>query len=144
MRRTYLRTNAMHHRYENAKRDPNFIQNAPSVMVFDYWRVIPNQFYYDNLPLTVHHMLVPKRKFAHIDNMDIHEKREFEWLEREVLGEYYDFWGKNFTRRQSIPDWLHFHLVIWKEKPEPNVSDEVIGEPLKVHTSDSTCTSCEG
>jgi diadenosine tetraphosphate (Ap4A) HIT family hydrolase len=113
MRKTTLRSDAMHTKYLTYPKDPNFMKNAPSIKDYQYWRIIENKFPYDTIA-KVHHLLVPRRQVSRYDLMTTQELTEYEGLLLNVLPQDYDMILLNFPKAQSVKDWLHFHLIIVK------------------------------
>ena len=113
MRRVALRTLQTHLAYEKAEKNPNFMAEAPSLQDFTFWRVIDNTYPHDIIA-TTHHMLVPKRKFAEEDDMTESEAEELSIIKSQLAYKY-DSIQMNFPRNRTIPDWLHYHLYIYRE-----------------------------
>jgi diadenosine tetraphosphate (Ap4A) HIT family hydrolase len=113
MRKTTLRSPAMHTKYLTHPKDPNFMNTANSIRDFNYWRIIENKFPYDTIAET-HHMLVPKRQALNWVDLDIDEMTELDGLIMYDLPEQYDMILLNFPKAQSVKDWLHFHLIVVK------------------------------
>ena len=136
MRKTNLRSKEMHQKYITTPKNPDFFTTAPSIEEFNHWRIINNDFPYDNVA-SVHHMLIPKREFRREFNFCLkfheflrhpirvitgnsHMETVFEWYERTWLlldvTSHYDAILLNFPHQQSAPQRLHFHLLIFETK----------------------------
>jgi len=113
MRKTALRSMAMHTKYITMPQDKNFIKNSPAILEFKEWRVINNRFPYDTIA-KVHHLLVPKRQFVNMLDMNEYERAELDGLLAHELGETYDMIAYNFPKNQSVKSWLHYHLIVLK------------------------------
>jgi hypothetical protein len=113
MRKTTLRSDAMHTKYLTYPKDKNFMNTANSIRDFNYWRIIENRFPYDTIAKT-HHLLVTKRKVPGHHLMNQYEATELDGLINNVLPQDYDMILLNFPQAQSVKDWLHFHLIIVK------------------------------
>ena len=101
----------MHNRYEAAEKDPMFFDTAESVMEFDNWRVIENQFPYDAIAER-HDLLIPKLMASFFSELSAEEVGEVLKL---VGGDgrlaEYDSVVWNLPHQQSQPHWIHFHLI---------------------------------
>ena len=114
-----LRTAASELRYQKDKAEGKCAQSfvdEPSIREWKYWRVINNNYHYD-MAYGSGHMLIPKRIFARLreinkeefgELLDIHEALD-------STGEYASI-GMNFCHLQSIPGHLHFHLPQFYKK----------------------------
>ena len=100
----------MHDKYEKATKDPNFFDTAESIEEYVHWRIIGNSYPYDAIA-SVHHMLIPNREFASLQDMTLEEAMEFSMLYQFTLSEY-DSITLNTPKNQSFPQRLHFHLLI--------------------------------
>lgn len=114
MRRTKLRSDDTHERYVNAQKNPNFFEDAETLVDFKYWRVINNEYPYDAIA-TTHHMLIPKREFQNEWDMNIEEITEMHSIKRYHVPYVYDVWWLNMPHSQSAPQRLHYHLLVLKE-----------------------------
>jgi len=114
MRKTTLRSDAMHTKYLTYPKDKDFMVNAPSIKDYQYWRIIENKFPYDTIAKT-HHLLVPRRQALNWVDLDIDEMTELDNLMVYDLPQDYDMILLNFPKAQSVKDWLHFHLIVVKE-----------------------------
>jgi hypothetical protein len=112
MRKTALRSPAMHTKYLTYPKDPDFMKNAPSIVDYQYWRIINNKFPYDSVA-KVHHMLVPKRQFAHPIEINKMETVELDTIIATYLDDY-DAIMLNLPKARTIPNWLHYHLLTFK------------------------------
>lgn len=89
------------------------MQIAPSVKDYRLWRVIENNYPYDVI-VDVHHMLIPRRQFAHEWDMLEAEREELEWIKSRDLMQY-DVIMLNLPHNRTVPGWLHYHLCTYKE-----------------------------
>jgi diadenosine tetraphosphate (Ap4A) HIT family hydrolase len=101
---------AMHTKYLTYPKDPDFMKNAPSIVEYQYWRIIDNKFPYDTIA-KVHHMLVPKRQFAKRSDMTKKERLELDTI-IDFYIEDYDMYLQNTEKAQSVPSWYHLHLLV--------------------------------
>jgi hypothetical protein len=113
MRKTSLRSDAMHTKYLTYPKDKDFMTNAPSIKDYQYWRIIENKFPYDTIAET-HHMLVPRRQIRSFWRMYPWEMINLVYLIFWKLHPEYDHAQYNFPKAQSVKDWLHFHLIVVK------------------------------
>jgi hypothetical protein len=77
------------------------------------WALIDNEFPY-TAAFKTHHMLIPKRRVDD-KNLSIDERIEMDEILNE-LSETYDCVLINFKKKQSIRDYFHMHLLIYKDK----------------------------
>ena len=105
-----LRTKATETAYLTFKKDPNFMQTEPSIQDFTYWRIINNNFPYDNVWKT-HHMLVPKTKKTKWSDLSLEEISELATFIDYALPTMYDSIMYNLPHNQSVPEWFHIHLL---------------------------------
>jgi len=111
MRKTNLRTDATHDRYERSYKDPDFFAYATTVEDYGwvYWRIISNGYPYDAIA-EVHHMLIPVRQVAEEGQLTIEEWQELDRAKWDIQNDY-DMIVFNFPQQQSQPHWLHYHLL---------------------------------
>lgn len=107
-----LRTPATATKYLVATKDKNFMTTAPSLVDFTHWRIIKNNYPYDNIA-KVHDMLIPRRKFSTYGCMTKPERVELDVIINVYL-EDYDAVLLNMTKRRSVTDWFHWHLLKFK------------------------------
>ncbi len=114
---TALRSRAMWEKYQEAPKRTDFLENPEEFEVvkeYDYWRIIVNQFPYDNVA-EVHHLLAPIEKYATEAQCPEPVAEEIQKILLELdVDDYYDCIMQNFTVAQSIPAHLHYHLLKWK------------------------------
>lgn len=94
--------------------DPFFDWRERLVREYEHWAIIQNIFPYD-LIAEVAHLLIPKRIFAHYEEMTDTEEKELFRIKQEVTPQY-DSILENFAHNRSVPSHFHFHLL--KIKPE--------------------------
>ena len=112
IRRTSLRTDEMHDTYVNTKKDPNFYENAESLLEYEFWRVIQNQFPYDTIA-TTHDLLIPKRQVVSELHLTSLERVELYQIKSKIIEDQaYDMLVWNFPHQQSAPSRLHYHLIV--------------------------------
>jgi len=114
---TNLRSADCWKRYQNAPRRQEgecFMCDSEGyevVQEFQNWLLIENNYPYDAIA-TVHHLLVPKRHVADINELTGFEIQERDWLYAKFEKDrQYDFILKNFTIGQSQPQHAHYHLI---------------------------------
>jgi hypothetical protein len=108
-----LRTPATERKYQSKKRDIRFMKTAPSLKEYKEWRVIDNDYPHDRIT-KVHHLLIPKRQVTRPIYLNEYEIAELDGLLEHVLPKEYDAILMNFPRQQSIKNWMHFHLYVYK------------------------------
>lgn len=81
----------------------------PALKEFKYWRIIENEYPYDNIA-SVHHMLVPTRQIADLLQLTDAEMTEFLLIKRTSTSEYDVMW-ENTPAQRSVLDWYHLHLI---------------------------------
>lgn len=102
-------------RYQRAKQTGMLVALGDVVPMRTWlrWKLIPNSFPYDDIA-TTHHMLIPRRKFAQLEDMDLNEMAELHLIKQELMGQYGGFL-ENTPSRQSIPTHYHIHCMVMKE-----------------------------
>lgn len=112
-----LRTLEMHARYEKhcATQCSHgcYLCRANPVKDYRYWKIIDNEFPYDEVA-TVSHMLVPK-KHVKEDKLNLEEFNELEKIKPKIH-EAYDLIIENTHKLKSIPEHYHLHLLEMKER----------------------------
>lgn len=112
MRRTLLRTAEKYAEYEAAKKagaDSSFLQHGRKVLT---WTITPNQYPYDAVA-SRHDLLHPTRKVANWDDLTRQELDDLKSIMATLRG--YDAVLYNITHAQTVRDWLHVHLLAFKE-----------------------------
>lgn len=110
MRKTPLRTDETHERYENIpKEEKCFMCNAVPLQDFIYWKIIVNAFPYDAITET-HHMLVPKEHVPSVTKENV--RKEYDDIIRTLS--QYDSVLFNNPHAKTHPDHEHYHLLKWK------------------------------
>lgn len=84
--------------------------NKPTIHEFTYWRVVENSFPYDKIA-RVHHMLITKE---HKPETEVTEEefREFARIKTGDLNAEYDYLVEPMARKRSIPEHIHYHLIV--------------------------------
>ena len=85
---------------------------AASLIEFDHWRVINNDFPYD-LIAAEHHMLIPKRHCTEAE-LDEFESKELIDIKNHERLLNYDYLIEAANRKKSIPLHFHIHLIVGK------------------------------
>ena len=86
---------------------------APSLIEFDQWRVINNDYPYD-LIASKHHMLIPKRHITEAGLSEAESKELISIKNHEQLRDY-DYLIEAANHKKSIPQHFHIHLIVGKE-----------------------------
>jgi predicted nucleic acid-binding OB-fold protein len=84
-----------------------------TVIVFKYWKIVPNQFPYDKIAVK-HDMIVSLRHVEEKELTDA-EKTELLELKENYLKEHYQFFIEASQKAKSIPEHFHLHLVVVKD-----------------------------
>lgn len=118
MRNDTLRSEAVELKYaEHKKRQGNKYNmfNFPKVKEYKFWIIVENEFPYDKVA-EVHHLLIPKRKFANESEMKNEEYEELMAIKKEVsdLGVYSSI-SENLHKERTILDHYHLHLIKYKK-----------------------------
>jgi diadenosine tetraphosphate (Ap4A) HIT family hydrolase len=112
-----LRSLATHLRYEQHRNSLNFpkcyLCDAKSLKEYRYWKIIENQYPYDEVA-TTSHMVVPKRHLKE-SGLTWREMSEFEKIKTDMHSGY-DMIIENTHKRKSIPEHYHLHLLNLKER----------------------------
>lgn len=82
---------------------------------FTHWVIIENKFPWDRIT-EVHHLLVPKRRFARADDMNAEEEKEWKEIRRKV-SKTYDMFIENLTG--TLNHIYHPHLINFKKETDP-------------------------
>lgn len=85
-----------------------------AVYEYKYWRVVRNRFPHD-LHHTVNDLLVLKRKCPSILKLRPWELWELRRVYQD-MSKLYDKVGLNLPTMISVPDFVHFHLYIFKDE----------------------------
>lgn len=112
-----LRTFKDELRYEKTKQtrknnSKTVLQEETSIREWDKWKLIHNEFPYSSAFKT-HHMLLPKRVVSQ-ENLTQQEKNDLEVILKE-LSQSYDCQLINFSKKQSIKQHFHIHLLVYKD-----------------------------
>lgn len=114
-----LRTPKTQQAYDTALKNGTLRPIAEEDQIHDltYWRIVNNRFPYDALPITKHHLLIPKRKVASLLDLNTLETLElFRLLDTQLERYGYDNAARNLPGMQSVTDHIHFHLYQYEEK----------------------------
>jgi len=118
-----LRTLETHARYERHRKSSDFpkcfLCEASPLKKFKYWKVVENQFPYDEVA-TMSHMVVSLRH-APEEELTPAEIREYKKVKNECH-ENYDIIIENTRKQKSIPSHHHLHLLQIKERE--NICEE--------------------
>jgi diadenosine tetraphosphate (Ap4A) HIT family hydrolase len=83
------------------------------VQEFDNWVLINNAFPFDKIA-DKHHLLIPRRVFAHLYEANTEELRELDEIKAKLAPDY-DFVMENFPRNRSVATHFHLHFVVLKQ-----------------------------
>ncbi len=114
-----LRSQKTTHAYKEYQKSNAFISDScplcskTSIIEFNYWRIVNNNFPYD-LIAEVHHMILPKQHMKE-EGLSLEEYRELINIKDNYLNENYTHIIEALPKTKSIPE--HFHLHLIKEKP---------------------------
>ncbi|PIR38614.1 MAG: hypothetical protein COV34_00875 [Candidatus Zambryskibacteria bacterium CG10_big_fil_rev_8_21_14_0_10_42_12] len=100
---------------------------------FTHWVIIKNKFPWDKFAKT-HHLLVPKRRFAKADDMNVEEEKELKEIRKKIRTTY-DMFIENLTG--TLNHIYHPHLIIFKEETDP-IYYEIEKEIENLHTKHRT------
>jgi hypothetical protein len=112
-----LRTYKDEIKYTAAKLNGELIplHKEPRLREWKHWAIIDNAFPYSAVFKT-HHLLLPKRVTTE-DGLTAAERKELPLILKELNNEgAYDCMMSNFTKKQSILQHYHMHLLSFKEK----------------------------
>lgn len=114
MHQTLLRTPETHARYEEAKkrgRDSSFFLRPDRKILS--WGIVANNFPYDAV-VRKHDLLFPLRKVATRRDLTEQEMEDYYTIIDNIQG--YDAILLNYPHTQTVPDWMHFHMITWYTK----------------------------
>jgi len=109
-----LRSPEMAAAYENHKKTKEFTAKCPlcqkkSIKNFEHWRIVDNAFPYDLIAVT-HHLLIPKE---HATEKDLTKEALDELILIKTQKLFiYDFILMALPKSVSIPQHLHYHLIV--------------------------------
>ncbi len=113
-----FRTKETQERYDTLRENGHLdngcrLCDAKTLEEFTFWRIVGNMFPYDMIS-DVHHMLIPKR---HVIETELTEEEEDELSEikHTYLGKHYSYMLEALTGQKSIPEHLHFHIIVPKD-----------------------------
>ncbi len=114
-----LRTKQTQDSYDDHKAQGHLENNCPlctteTIEDFTFWRVVDNRFPYDKIS-NLHHMIVPKRHITEVD-LTVEEQNELFQLKNSVLNKKYMYIFEALPGMKSIPEHLHYHLIVVKEE----------------------------
>ena len=114
MKNTPLRSERLWKQYLSRPKRKWCFLCAETTTKWGYWRVIPNQYPYDNIA-EKHDLLTPVRHVATEAELTAEETAELRQIKAHLTqsGEYDVFWW-NFPQAQTCPDHLHYHLLLLK------------------------------
>jgi len=90
-----------------------YLCSAPSIKAYKHWRIIENQFPYDEVA-TMNNMVVSLRH-AKEDDLTPDEKAEYQRIKADLHDEY-DMIVENTHKQKSIPGHFHLHLLKIRER----------------------------
>ncbi len=93
--------------------DTCYICRAEPLKTYRYWKIIDNQFPYDEIATTTH-MIVPLRHVRE-DQLRAEELQEYSAVKADLHAEY-DLILENTYKQKSIPGHYHLHLLKLKER----------------------------
>lgn len=112
-----LRTKETQKKYDDYKKsggisgECNLCKSEP-IKSFGRWRIIDNDFPYDRIADT-HHMIISNRHITEDDITD-EEWEEFKKLKKGYIDDNYNFIFENTIKTKTIPNHLHFQLMVVK------------------------------
>lgn len=121
MRKTVLRSLAMHDAYLRAPHNPFFMEEALKKPIGTSWGVCPNAYPYDAIA-EKHDLLFSMKAIGFgqmpppartISELTLRAQHELMGALTDLQDEY-DAILWNFPHAQSVPNRLHFHLLKWK------------------------------
>jgi len=128
-----LRSLKTHARYEQhcslSDGKECYLCNAPAVKRFTYWKIIENQYPYDEIA-AISHMAVSLRHTKETELSD-DEFKEYEKVKK-YIHQTYDTIMENTNKQKSIPNHYHVHLLILKEQEIQERPRAVFLTPEKV------------
>jgi hypothetical protein len=86
--------------------------NEPRLKEWEHWALIPNKFPY-SAAFKTHHLLIPKRQITEV-KLNMTERFELREILNE-LSEIYDCHMTNFSKKQSILNHYHIHMLVYKD-----------------------------
>jgi diadenosine tetraphosphate (Ap4A) HIT family hydrolase len=90
---------------------PFSFHSLEKIREFKYWYIVENQYPYDRVA-KVSHILVPKRVFADLEEMEFEEWDELHSIKAELgMSEDYDSIIENMPHERSVRHHYHLHLV---------------------------------
>jgi hypothetical protein len=111
-----LRTKAQEMEYALAKERGQLLalEDEPNLHEFEFWVIKQNRFPYDIAYKTCH-LLCPKRKFGDPFDQNLDEFAEFMEILKDYVPTHYDQIVLNMPRRRTVPDLLHYHLLVFHD-----------------------------
>jgi hypothetical protein len=82
----------------------------PALKTFQYWKITVNDFPYD-LIAKEHHMIMPLRHVIESE-LTAEETKEFNSIKKELLNSEYHYIIEATSKRKSIPEHFHLHIII--------------------------------
>lgn len=89
---------------------------------FTYWVIIENKFPWTRIT-KLHHLLIPKRRFARVEDMTTDEKAEWETI-RKIVRDKYDMFIENMLGA-TVSDLYHPHLILLKDETDQVYFDNI-------------------
>ena len=80
---------------------------------FKYWKIITNEYPWDMIAKT-HHKITPKRHVIY-GKLNKKEREEFDKIKESFIEKDYELIVEASTRKKSIPDHFHIHLMNLKD-----------------------------
>jgi diadenosine tetraphosphate (Ap4A) HIT family hydrolase len=84
-----------------------------SIVEFEYWKIIENDFPYDRIA-KIHHMIVPKGHISEGKISDLAQK-EIAEIKEGYISSNYNYIIEAAHKNKSIPDHFHLHLITVKD-----------------------------
>ncbi len=89
------------------------LHKEPILQRFTHWFLIDNRYPYD-AAFTTHHMLLPYSRVSHRNELNEAELRELKEIFTYFVEPNYDVILDNTTKRRSVTDHYHIHLLTYK------------------------------
>lgn len=96
----------------NKIKDVNLL-NLPLIKEYEFWTLVRNEFPYDKI-LIKHDLLVPKRRFPNVGDMEDMEFHELLDLKEYILNKKYDAFVENTKSKRTVTDHFHIHCIKFK------------------------------
>lgn len=114
----------VHYQYAKRRGKTRPLEEVDSIIEFNHWRIIPNEYCYCGA-YKVSHILLPLRpvpNYGDLDSFELAELAAIHSKELNYIDSHYDLMQENMNGRRSVHNHFHYHLLAYyPERKRMNV-----------------------